>query len=153
MDLQTKNNKNTMSCSCNQSTTQTDIREAVKNGVRSALRSEKSQSSGLRQVVREAVHEILTEDDDDYQKFFQGVMETLNIDSPQDLTEEGREKFFSLIDDYYNEDTDEADDVPMSDLQSEMGPDHYKSKSKVPDFLKKEERVRRIARNVLQNIS
>lgn len=141
-----------MSCSCNQSTTQTDIREAVKNGVRSALRSEKSQNNDLRQVVREAVREILTEEDD-YQKFFQGVMETLNIDSPQDLTEEGREKFFSLIDDYYNENTDEADDIPMSDLQSEMGPDHYKSKSKVPDFLKKEERVRRIARNMLQNIS
>ena len=145
-----------MSCSCNSSSsnTQKDIREAVKSGVRRALRSESSSgndNSGLRQVVREAVREILTEEDD-YQKFFQGVMETLNIDSPQDLTEEGREKFFSLIDDHYNANTDEADEVPMGDLQSEMGPDHYKSKSKVPDFLKKEERVRRAARKMLQNL-
>ena len=143
-----------MSCSCNHSKTQTNIREAVKTGVRNALRSEKSQTTnddGLRQVVREAIREILTEEDD-YQKFFQGVMETLNIDSPQDLTKEGREKFFSLIDDYYNEDTDEADGVPMDELQSEMGPDHYKSKSKVPDFLKQEERIRRAARKMLQNL-
>ena len=144
-----------MSCSCNSSSsnTQKDIREAVKSGVRRALRSESSSGNDnrLRQVVREAVREILTEEDD-YQKFFQGVMETLNIDSPQDLTEEGREKFFSLIDDHYNANTDEADEVPMGDLQSEMGPDHYKSKSKVPDFLKKEERVRRVARKMLQNL-
>lgn len=144
-----------MSCSCNNSSksAQKDIREAVKSGVRRALRSESSSGNDnrLRQVVREAVREILTEEDD-YQKFFQGVMETLNIDSPQDLTEEGREKFFSLIDDHYNANTDEADEVPMGDLQSEMGPDDYKSKSKVPDFLKKEERVRRAARKMLQNL-
>ena len=145
-----------MSCSCNNNSSdkaQTNIREAVKSGVRRALRSESTDnSSNLRQVIREAVREIITEEDDDYQKFFQGVMETLNIDSPQDLTEEGREKFFSLIDDHYDASSDEADDVPMEDLQSEMGPDHYKSKSKVPDFLKKEEQVRQAVREVLSNL-
>lgn len=138
-----------MSCNCNEQ--QPSIRESVKKGVRRALRTEQESDSELRQVVREAVREILTEDDD-YQKFFQGVMETLNIDSPQDLTEEGRERFFNLLDNHYNENTDEADDVPMEDIRDQMEPEHYKSKSKVPDFLKQEEQVRRAVREVLQNL-
>lgn len=129
-----------------------NIKEAVRNGVRKALRESKREKK-VRRVVREAMREILSEDDD-YQDFVKGVMETLNIDSPQDLTEEGREKFFSLLDNNYNADTDEADDVPMEELKNEMEPEHYESDSKVPDFLKKqdEQAIREATRRALRNL-
>lgn len=129
-----------------------NIKEAVRNGVRQALRESKREKK-VRRVVREAMREILSEDDN-YQDFVKGVMETLNIDSPQDLTEEGRERFFSLLGNHYNEQTDEADDVPMEDIKDQMEPKHYESESKVPDFLKKqdEQAIRKATRRALRNL-
>lgn len=130
-----------------------NIKEAIRNGVRKGLRENKREQK-IRSVVREAMREILSEDGDDYQEFVQGVMETLNIDSPQDLTEEGRERFFNLLGNNYNEQTDEADDVPMEDIKDVMSPEHYESDSKVPDFLKKqdEQAIREATRRALRKL-
>jgi len=125
-----------------------ELEQAIKRGVRRALNEEKKKKE-VRSVVREALSELLTEDDD-YQEFVQGVMNTLGIDSPQDLTEEGRERFFNLLGNHYNEATDEADDVPMDDIKDQMEPEHFKNGA--PDFLKKEERVRKAARKVVRQV-
>jgi len=141
-----------MSCNCNNNDSK--IQEAVRSGVRKALRSEKTVSDDkVRSVVREAIRDIISEDGDDYQEFVQGVMETLNIDDPQDLTDEGREEFFDLVGQHYDEETDTADDIPTSKIKDTFSADHYASDSKVPDFLKQEEQVRQAVRTVLQNIS
>lgn len=130
-----------------------NIKEAVRNGVRQALRESKREKK-VRSVVREAMREILSEDGDNYQDFVKGVMETLNIDSPQDLTEEGRSEFFDMIGRNYDEETDEADDIPMEELKDVMSPEHYESDSKVPDFLKKqdEQAIREATRRALRNL-
>jgi hypothetical protein len=142
-----------MSCNCNsnKSGRRAKIEKAIRSGVRNALNEKESSKDGLKGIVREAVREVLTEEDD-YQEFVQGVMQTLGIDSPQDLTEEGRERFFNLLGNNYSEDTDEADDVPMEELKNTFEPKHFKGEA--PDFLKKqdEEVVRESVRNALQNL-
>ena len=142
-----------MSCNCNSniSRQKKQIKKAIRSGVRSGFNEKKSPK--IKEVVREAVREILTEDDD-YQDFVRGVMQTLGIESPQDLTEEGRERFFNVLGNNYNENTDEADDVPMEELKSTFTPEHFKNQEDVPDFLKKqnEEIVRESVRNALQNL-
>lgn len=140
-----------MACNCNQNSTKTKVREAVRTGVRKALQENKREEK-VRGIVREALQELLSEDGDDYQEFVQGVMETLNIDDPQDLTEEGRSEFFDMIGRNYDEETDTADDIPMEDIKSVMSPEHYEDKSKCPDFLKKDEQVREAVRNALRNL-
>lgn len=107
------------------------------------------QDSKIRRLVREALRDILSEDDD-YQTFVKGVMDTIGIDSPQDLTEEGRKKFFNLLGQNYDEDTDEADDVPMGELADKMEPSDFKGEA--PDFLKQEEQVREAARKIVRNM-
>ncbi len=138
-----------MACNCNNN--QNNIREAIRTGVRKALR-ENSREKKIRGVVREALQDLLSEEGDNYEEFVQGVMETLNIDDPQDLTEEGRSEFFDMIGRNYDEETDTADDIPMEDIKSVMSPEHYKDKSKCPDFLKKEEQVREAVRHALKNL-
>lgn len=136
-----------MSCKTNQ---QNQIENAIRSGVRGALREKQSSNDSIKSVVREAVREVLTEDDN-YQEFVQGVMETLGIDSPQDLTEEGRSEFFDLLGRNYDEETDQADDIPMSDIKDVMKPEHFKNGA--PDFLKQEEEVvRESVRNALQSL-
>lgn len=135
------------------------IRSAIRTGVRQALQEEAStEQSGrgrVKNAIRQAVREVLSEDDD-YQAFVKATMNKLNVDSPQDFTEEGREAFFNLLDDNYNANSDEADEVSRDDLESEMSPEHYKDKSKCPDFLKKNEQVeeaaRRLVRKVMKNL-
>lgn len=131
---------------CNCKSTDDKIREAVRSGVKKALRRKK-----VKKVVREAVREMFTEDDN-YEDFVRGVMETLNIDSPQDLTEEGRSEFFDMIGRNYDEETDTADDIPMEDIKDVMSPSHYKNESDCPDFLKQNEQVREHVRRALRNV-
>jgi hypothetical protein len=144
-----------MSCNCNDTNSRRrQIENAIRSGVRKALKTEKSSSNDIKNILREAVREVLSEDGDDYQEFVKGVMETLNIDSPQDLTEEGRSEFFDLVGRNYDEETDTADDIPMEEIKNVMSPDHYENQSDVPDFLKKqdEEVVRENVRNALQKL-
>ena len=108
------------------------------------------QDSKIRRLVREALRDILTEDGDDYQTFVKGVMDSIGIDSPQDLTEEGRKKFFNILGQNYDEDTDEADDVPMSELADKMEASDFKGEA--PDFLKQEEQVREAARKIVRQM-
>lgn len=136
-------------CGCGGSKKQ-KVREAIRSGVRKALQEQKSENE-VRSLVREALREILTEDDD-YQQFVKSMMDMLNIDDPQDLTEEGREQFFTFLDEKYNANTDEAEEVSQSELADEFSADHFKSQSKVPDFLKKNEKVQRAARKVAQKL-
>lgn len=110
------------------------------------------ESSNVRSAVRQAIREILTEDGDDYQEFVNSVMDMLNIDDPQDLTDEGREQFFTFVDEKYNANTDQADEVSRGELADEFSADHYSSESKVPDFLKKKDEIRRKARKAVKKI-
>lgn len=110
---------------------------------------QKRRGSVVRQAVREAIQEVLTEQDD-YQEFFQGVMDTLNIDDPSDLTDEGKQKFFSFLDSYYDEETDDADEYNKEDLKGLIEPGHYEDESKAPDFLKERQKVREMAQTALK---
>lgn len=111
--------------------------------------SRRKKGNVVRGAVREAIREVLNEEDN-YQNFFRGVMDTLNIDDPDDLTDEGKQKFFSFIDSYYDEETDEADEYNKEDLKGMIEPGHYKSDSKVPDFLEEGQKVREMARRAIR---
>lgn len=132
-----------------------EFEQAVRSGVRKALREEKSQQtvseSEIRGAIRETIQELLTEDDD-YQNFVDSVMEVLNIDSPQDLTEEGRKEFFNYIDRNYNEDSDQADDINHDDLSDAISPSHYENESKCPDFIKQTNEVKEAAQRVVRKM-
>jgi hypothetical protein len=110
---------------------------------------ESKNESVVREAIREAISEILTEDDD-YQSFVKDVMGMLNVDDPQDFTEEGRKKFFNFIDTKYDEDSDEAEEVTKDELASEFGADHFKNDA--PDFVKKKEEVSRVAKKAARKI-
>jgi hypothetical protein len=102
----------------------------------------------IREAIREAIREVLTEDDSPYQEFVREVMDMLGIDSPQDLTEDGREEFFTFIDRKWDSSSDEAEEVTEEDLASDFEPDYFKDSA--PDFITQKEEIRKKAKNALR---
>jgi len=128
-----------------------DMQDALKNDEKNETMKRKT----IRNLVREALNEVIQEEDS-YQQFVQDTMDKLGIDDPQDLTDDGRRTFFDLIGSRYNEEEDEIENpITKSDLDDSFQPDDFAGDA--PDFVKNEsltERVaKRAARRLVQRIN
>jgi len=62
----------------------------------------------IRNLVREEISSILNEETE-YQKYFQQMMDVFGIDSPQDLSDKRKKKFFDFVSLGWDEETDTTD--------------------------------------------
>jgi len=62
----------------------------------------------IRNLIREEISSILNEETE-YQKYFQQMMDVFGIDSPQDLSDKRKKKFFDFVSLGWDEETDTTD--------------------------------------------
>jgi len=77
--------------------------------------------ANYRKIIRQLIKETIQEDNE-YQDLVQKVMNIIGIDSPQDLDDDGRAKFFSYLDSIWNpEDGEQRRDPDPVELKRMFG--------------------------------
>jgi len=123
-----------------------DMQDALKNDEKNETMKRKA----IRNLVREALNEVIQEEDN-YQQFVQSTMDKLGIDDPQDLTDDGRSKFFDMIGSRYNEDEDEIEDeISDEDLADLFEPEDFAEDA--PDLVKNESLTERVAKRAARRL-
>jgi hypothetical protein len=89
----------------------------------------------VRKIVRESIREVMTEETA-YQEFFKSQMDMLGIDSPQDLTDKGKRKFFDFLGLKWDEDSDQADPDVEDDVTDVISSDEIKEERKLRSVIR-----------------
>ena len=62
-------------------------------------------------IEAQVMSRLKNEEDSEYQKFFQTVLKKFKVDSPAELDDEGKKKFFDYIDANWEGEDEKAEDT------------------------------------------
>jgi hydroxymethylpyrimidine pyrophosphatase-like HAD family hydrolase len=98
----------------------------------------------IRSFIQEEVSKILNEETE-YQKYFKQMMDVFGIDSPQELNDKEKKKFFDFVSLGWNEDTDTKDQEAI-----EQAKDYVQRKDGLNESSKKLESFKRAVRQLME---
>jgi predicted transcriptional regulator len=98
----------------------------------------------IRSFIQEEVSKILNEETE-YQKYFKQMMDVFGIDSPQELSDKQKKKFFDFVSLGWNEDTDTTDQEAI-----EQAKDYVQGEDGLNESSKKLESFKRAVRQLME---
>jgi hypothetical protein len=98
----------------------------------------------IRSFIQEEVSKILNEETE-YQKYFKQMMDVFGIDSPQELSDKQKKKFFDFVSLGWNEDTDTTDQEAI-----EQAKDYVQGEDDLNESSKKLESFKRAVRQLME---
>lgn len=110
------------------------------------------EEESIREAVRGAVRNVLQEENE-FQEFTTGLVDRIGIDGLNDLTDDGKRKFFAFIEANWDESESTADDISDDEISSFFDPEDFtgSAPSKVKEGVSEDE-VREAIRSTLVNM-
>lgn len=126
-----------------------DMQDALKNIGNE--QNETMRRNTIRNLVREALSEVMQEQEPTYQEFVKDTMDKLGIDSPKDLTDDGKSTFFTFLDDQWDEEEDTVrDDNIEKEIAANFEPSDFDGDA--PDMVENNDLTERVAKRAARRL-